>query len=55
MVYKHDVVASFRIYAKRLGWRPYIKHSHGNYIVEHGKSWKNHGIAFLNFCGNPDV
>ena len=18
----------------------------------HGKSWKNHGIVFLNFCGN---
>ena len=28
--------------------------SHGNYIVNHGKSWKNHGIVFLNFCGNPD-
>ena len=27
---------------------------HGNYIVDHGKSWKNHGILFLNFCGNPD-
>ena len=26
--------------------------SHGNYI-DHGKSWKNHGIVFLNFCGNP--
>ena len=26
---------------------------HGNYIVDHGKSWKNHGIVFLN-CGNPD-
>ena len=24
--------------------------SHGNYIVDHGK---NHGIVFLNFCGNP--
>ena len=20
--------------------------SHGNYIVDHGKSWKNHGIVF---------
>ena len=20
--------------------------SHGNYIVDHGKSWKNHGIKF---------
>ena len=29
--------------------------SNGNYIVDHGKSWKNHGIVFLNFCGNTDV
>ena len=28
--------------------------SHGNYIVDHGKSWKNHGIVFLNICGNPE-
>ena len=21
--------------------------SHGNYIVDHGKSWKKHGIVFL--------
>ena len=27
----------------------------GNYIVDHGKSWKNHGIVFLNFCGNPVI
>ena len=27
--------------------------SHGNYMVDHGNSWKNHGIMFLNFCGNP--
>ena len=27
--------------------------SHGNYIVDHGKSWENHGIVFLIFCGNP--
>ena len=27
--------------------------SHGNYIVDPGKSWKNHGIGFLNFCWNP--
>ena len=25
----------------------------GKLIVDHGKSWKNHGIVFLNFCGNP--
>ena len=29
--------------------------SHGNYIFDHAKSWKNHGIEFLNFCGNPDM
>ena len=28
--------------------------SHGNYIVDHGKSWKNHGSVFLNFSGNPE-
>ena len=27
--------------------------SHGNYMVDHGKSWKNHGIVFLDFCGKP--
>ena len=30
----------------------YALNSHGNYIVDHGKSWENHGIVFLNFCGN---
>ena len=29
--------------------------SHENYTVDHGKSWKNHGIVFLNFCGNPVI
>ena len=27
----------------------------GNYIVDRGKSWKNHRIVFLNFCGNPEM
>ena len=31
-----------------------LLNSHGNYIFDHGKSWKNHEIVFLNFCGNPD-
>ena len=59
-LFKYITVAAFRIYAgrgedaaKRGGWRPCIN-SHGNYIVDNGKSWKNHGIVFLNFCGNPD-
>ena len=29
--------------------------SHGNYIVDHGKSWKNHGIVIWNFYGNPEA
>ena len=29
--------------------------SHENYIVDHRKSRKNHGIVFLNFCGNPEA
>ena len=28
--------------------------SHGNYIVDRGKSWNNHGFVFLNLCGNPE-
>ena len=27
--------------------------SQGKYILEHGRSWKNHGIVILNFGGNP--
>ena len=57
MVYKHAVVAAFLIYAQRCEGTAkrggYALNSHGNYIVDHGKSWKNHGIVFLNFCGNP--
>ena len=57
-VYKHAVVAAIRIYAQRgmmllkreVGDR--ALNSHGNYIVDHGKSWKNHRIVFLNFCRN---
>ena len=33
--------------------RGHALNSHGNYIIDHGKSGKNHGIVFLNFCGNP--
>ena len=29
--------------------------SYGNCIVDHGKSWKNHGTVFLNFCSNPVI
>ena len=35
--------------------RGYALNSHGNNIVDRGKSWKIHGIVFLNFCGNPAI
>ena len=60
MVYMHAVFAAFHILAqcgedaaRRGGWRPCIKWSWKLHIVDHGVSWKNHGIVFLNFCGNP--
>ena len=31
----------------------HVLNSHGNNIVDHGKSWKNYGNVFLNFSGNP--
>ena len=61
MVYRHAVVAAFHIYVSvvKLGLKGKVEicalNSHGNYIVDHGKSWKNHGIVFLNFCGNSVV
>ena len=54
MIYKHVVNAAFRIYAQRgevVAKRGEVGvcalSSHGNYIVNHGKSWKNHGIVVL--------
>ena len=57
--FKYITVAAFHNYAevvkmplkRDVGGSAF--NSHGNYIVDHGKSWKNHGIVFLNFCGNP--
>ena len=60
MVYRHAVVTALRIYtqhsedAAKGEVEGHVLKSHGNYIVDHGKSWKNHGIVFLNFCGNPE-
>ena len=60
-IFKYIAVAAFRIYLSvvkiplkgEVG--SHALKSHGNYIVDPGKSWKNHGIVFLNFCGNPDL
>ena len=46
------IVAAFHIYAQRgedATKRMQALNSHGNYIV----IMENHGIVFLNFCGNP--
>ena len=58
-LFKYFTVAAFHIYLSvvtmplkgKVGG--HALKSHGNYIIDHGKSWKNHGIVFLNFCGNP--
>ena len=57
-LFKYITVAVFRIYlsmVKMLLKGEVGGHalSHGNYIVDHGKSWKKHGIVFFNLCGNP--
>ena len=60
-LFKYSSVASFRIYDQpgedatqgEVGGG--ASNSHGNYMVDHGNSWKNHGIVFLNFCWNPDL
>ena len=47
---KYITVAAFHIYpgmVKMLRKEEVAGHalkSHGNYIVDHGKSWKNHGV-----------
>ena len=59
-LFKYSTVAAFCIYAQcgedaakgEVGG--HAINCRGNYIVDHGKSWKNHGIVFLNFCGNPE-
>ena len=50
MLYKHAYLNTVPLNGEVGG---HALNSHGNYIVDHGKSWKNHRIVFLNFCGNP--
>ena len=58
---KNITVAAIHIFAQHVKMLlkgevgDHALYSHGNYIVDHGKSWKNHGIMFLNFCGNPGL
>ena len=63
MVYKHAVVSNLLLHSTFMFSvvKMLLKgdiggcafNIHGNYIVDHGNSWKNHGIVFSNFCGNP--
>ena len=65
MVYKHAYLntlllpqSAFMLSVMKMRLKGEVEdhalNNHGNYIVDHGKAWKNHGIVFLNFCGNPD-
>ena len=56
-LFKYITVGALKIYAecgedaaKKGGWN-----SHGNNIVDHGKSSKNHGIVFLHFFVKPVI
>ena len=57
MVYKHAVGSAFMLSMVKMLLKGEVVgcalNRHGNYIIDHGISWKNHGIVFLNFCGNP--
>ena len=58
-VYKHSVVlhSAFMLSVVKMLLKGDVGglalNNHGNYIVDSGKSWKNQGIVFLNYCGNP--
>ena len=57
-IFKYNIVAAFMLSMVKMSLKgevgSHALNSHGNYIVDHGKSWKNHGIVFSNFCGNPE-
>ena len=59
MVYKHIKLllhSAFMLSVEKMllkgEVRSHVLNSHGNYIVHHGKSRKNHGIVFLDFWEN---
>ena len=60
MIYKHADLNIllllhfvFMLSLVKMPLRGHALNSHGIYFVDDGKLWKNHGIVFLNFCGNP--
>ena len=58
-LFKYIIFAAFHIYVSMVKMLlkgevgDHALNGYGNCIVDHGKSWKNHGIVFLNFCGSP--
>ena len=52
-LFRYITVAAFRIYLSVVKMLlkgevgGHVLKSHGNYVFDHGKSWKNHGIVFL--------
>ena len=58
-LFKYITVAAFMLSVVKMSLKGesavHALNSHGNDIVDHGKSWKNHGIVFLNFCGDPET
>ena len=58
MLIRYITVAAICIYTQRgedaAKSGGHALNSHGNYIVDHRKSWKSHGIVFVNLCGNPE-
>ena len=60
-LFEYITVAAFRIYLSLVKMLLKVEagghelKSHGSYIVDHGKSWKNHGVVFFDFCENPVI
>ena len=56
-LFKYITVAAFMLSVVKMPLKGAVGghalNSHGNYIGDHGKSWKNHGNLFLNICGKP--
>ena len=63
-LFKYIIVAAFGIYLREVKMLLKVDahrgghalKSHGNYIVDHGKSWKNnHEIVFFEFLWEPCI
>ena len=60
-LFKYIIVAAFRFYLSEVKMPlkgdvhcgGHALKSHGNFIVYHGTSWKNHGIVFFKFLWEP--